>query len=98
MSHSPWINVPPSLARTLHSTNPTEGMIEICRDHSRNVKRWHDGKMALSWCAAGMAEAKLQFRRVNGHLHMRALRAALDEHVAAAVTTPNYTADKELAA
>ncbi|MDA0365544.1 MAG: IS256 family transposase [Chloroflexi bacterium] len=92
------LNVPPSLARTLHSTNPIESMIEICRDHSRNVKRWQDGKMALRWCAAGMAEAKQQFRRVNGHLHMRALRAALDAHVAAAVTAPNYTADKEVAA
>jgi putative transposase len=44
-------------------------MIEICRDHARNVKRWRDGQMALRWCAAGMLEAKKQFRRVNGHLH-----------------------------
>ena len=27
--------------------------------------------MALRWCAAGMVEAKKQFRRVNGHLHLR---------------------------
>jgi putative transposase len=38
--------------------------------------------MALRWCAAGMLEAKGQFRRVNGHLHLPALRAALDRHVA----------------
>jgi hypothetical protein len=31
-------------------------MIEICRDHSTNVKRWRDGTMALRWCAAGMVE------------------------------------------
>ena len=73
-------------------------MIEICRDHSRNVKRWQDGQMALRWCAAGMLEAGKQFRRVNGHLHMKALRAALDEHVAASVTPARYTADKEAAA
>jgi len=30
-----------------------------------------------------MIEASEQFRRVNGHLHLPALRAALDEHVAA---------------
>ncbi len=30
-----------------------ESMIEICRDHSRNVKRWRDGTMALRWCPAG---------------------------------------------
>jgi putative transposase len=39
--------------------------------------------MALRWSAAGMIEAPGQFRRVNGHLHLPALRAALDAHVAA---------------
>ena len=72
------LGVPPTLARTLRSTNPIESMIGICRDHSRNVKRWQDGKMALRWCAAGMLEADHQFRRVNGHLHLPKLRAALD--------------------
>jgi len=72
------LEVPPTLARTLRSTNAIESMIEICRDHSSNVKRWRDGQMALRWCAAGMAEAAKQFRRVNGHLHLAALRVALD--------------------
>jgi putative transposase len=74
------LGVPPTLARTLHSTNPIESMIEICREHSRNVKRWRNGQMALRWCAAGMLEADHQFRRVNGHLHLPKLRAALDAH------------------
>jgi hypothetical protein len=52
------LGVPPALARTLHSTNPIESMIEICREHSKNVKRWRDGTMALRWCAAGMLEAR----------------------------------------
>ena len=72
------LGVPPTLARTLRSTNPAESMIEICREHSRNVKRWRDGTTALRWCAAGMLEAGHQFRRVNGHLHLPKLRAALD--------------------
>jgi hypothetical protein len=55
-----------------------ESMISICRDHARNVKRWRDGQMALRWCAAGMAEAGKQFRRVNGHLHLRSLRDTLE--------------------
>ena len=55
-------------------------MIEICRDHSSNLKRWRDGTMALRWCAAGMTEAARQFRRVNGYLHLPALRAALNTH------------------
>jgi len=75
------LGVPPTLARTLRSTNAVESMIEICRDHSRNVKRWRGGEMVLRWCAAGLLEAKKQFRRVNGHLHLRSLRAALEQHV-----------------
>ena len=74
------LGVPPTLARTLRSTNTIESMIEICREHSKNVKRWRDGTMALRWCAAGMVEAGHQFRRVNGHLHLPKLRAALDAH------------------
>ena len=46
-------------------------MISIARTHSGNVKNWQNGHMALRWCAAGMIEAGKQFRRVNGHLHLR---------------------------
>jgi putative transposase len=77
------LRVPPTLARTLRSTNSIESMISIARTHSRNVKNWQNGQMALRWCAAGIAEAGKQFRRVNGHLHLAALRRALDEHLAA---------------
>jgi putative transposase len=77
------LDLPPTLARTLRSTNAIESMIGICREHAKNVKRWRDGQMALRWCAAGMVEASSQFRRVNGHLHLPALRAALERHVAA---------------
>ena len=77
------LDVPPTLARTLRSTNAVESMISISRDHARNVKHWRDGQMALRWCAAGMVEASKQFRRVNGHLHLAALRASLERHVAA---------------
>jgi hypothetical protein len=88
------LGVAPTLFRTLRSTNAIESMIDICKDHARNVKRWRDGQMALRWCAAGMAEARKQFRRVNGHLHLRALRAALE----ATVTPDNYAVQKEVAA
>ncbi|HEX8762055.1 MAG TPA: IS256 family transposase [Pseudonocardiaceae bacterium] len=72
------LGIPPTLARTLRSTNAIESMISICRDHASNVKRWRDGQMALRWCAAGMVEAGKQFRRVNGHLHLRSLRDTLN--------------------
>jgi transposase-like protein len=90
------LGVPPTLARTLRSTNCVESMIEICRDHARNVKRWRDGQMALRWCAAGMVEAGTQFRRVNGHLYLRALRTALQRQIPAdnaAATKHNHTSN-----
>jgi transposase-like protein len=79
------LNVSPTLARTLRSTNCIESMISVCREHAGNVKRWRDGQMALRWCAAGMAQAGTQFRRVNGHLHLPTLRAALEREVAKSV-------------
>jgi transposase-like protein len=91
------LGVPPALARTLHSTNPIESMIEICREHSKNVKRWRDGTMALRWCAAGMLEAGHQFRRVNGHLHLPKLRAALEAHFTKNVGTISQNEDQKAA-
>jgi putative transposase len=81
------LGVPPTLARTLRSTNSIESMIAICRDHAANVKRWRDGQMVLRWIAAGMDEAAKQFRRVNGYLHLPALRVALDATIATVTPT-----------
>jgi putative transposase len=86
------LGVPPTLARTLRSTNTIESMIQICRDHAANVKRWQDGQMVARWIAAGMGEATKQFRRVNGHLHLPALRIALDASAATPVPSTNEDA------
>jgi hypothetical protein len=43
------LGVPPTLARTLRSTNSIESMIAICRDHAANVST---GRTAR-WCCAG---------------------------------------------
>jgi putative transposase len=92
------LGVPPTLARTLRSTNSIESMISIARDHSRNVKHWQGGQMALRWCAAGIAEAGKQFRRVNGHMHLAGLRRALCEHVAAQTVGTDRQNDTVIAA
>jgi transposase-like protein len=76
------LGVSPTLTRTPRSTNWIESMISIRRNHSTNVKNWQNGDMALRWCAAGLVKADKQFRRVNGHLHLPALRATLQQHVA----------------
>ena len=91
------LKIPPTLARTLRSTNAVESMIEIARDHSTNVKRWRDGEMALRWCAAGMGEARKQFRKVNGFLHLPALRKTLDAYVTAGVTPADYNKEEDAA-
>jgi putative transposase len=62
-------------------------MISTACTHSRNVKNGQGGQMALRWCAAGMTEAGQQSRRVDGHMHLAALRRPLDEHTAAAGLT-----------
>ena len=41
-----------------------------------------DRQQTRRWCAAGMAEAGEQFRRVNGYLNLPALRAALEREFA----------------
>jgi hypothetical protein len=46
--------------------------------------------MALRWCAAGMVEAGKQFRKVNGFLHLPALRTALDDYAKRGVTPIDY--------
>jgi putative transposase len=86
------LGVPPTLARTLRSTNAIESMISICRDHATNVKNWQDGQMALRWCAAGMVEAGKQFRRVNGHLHLATLHAEL-QRVTTETVVPDHQND-----
>ena len=55
------LNVAPTLARTLRSTNCIESMISVCREHAGNVKRWRDGQMALRWCAAGWSRPASSF-------------------------------------
>jgi hypothetical protein len=48
--------------------------------------------MVLRWVAAGMSEAATQFRRVNGYLHLPALRAALDATIAVTPTKEDAAA------
>ncbi len=70
-----------SLLKTVMSTNPMESMIEIVRDHARNVKHWQRGDMRLRWAAAGMLAAATQFRRVKGYRQLPALAAALKREI-----------------
>jgi len=57
-------------------------MISIARTHSSNVKNWQ----TPPWPALARGRddrSPRAVRRVNGHLHLPALRAPLDAHAAA---------------
>jgi hypothetical protein len=53
-------------------------MIAVCRDHAANARALAGRSDVLRWIAAGMGQAAKQFRRVNGYLHLPALRSALE--------------------
>jgi hypothetical protein len=61
----------------------------IC-DPLLDAARSGDADTTLALCAAGMGEAAKQFRKVNGFLHLPALRKTLDAYVAAGVTPVDY--------
>lgn len=71
-----------ALLATVMSTNPVESMIEIVRDHARNVKHWQPGDMRLRWAAAGMLEAAKQFRRIKGYTQLPQLASAIKKATA----------------
>ena len=76
------LGVTGALLRTVASTNPVESMVEIVRDHARNVKRWKNGDMRLRWAAAGMLAAAGQFRRVQAYAQLPQLAGALAQATA----------------
>lgn len=68
--------LPPTLRRTLATTNPIENMNGTVRRVTRNVKRWRP-KMVLRWTALGVQEAGRRFRRIKGHRDLAVLVRAL---------------------
>lgn len=74
-----------------------ESMISIARTTCRNVKRWRDGDMRSRWAAAGLLEAKKQFRRVRGYRQIPHLQSALARHIQS-VTPPCHTEQDSIAA
>lgn len=69
--------LPPSLERTLSTTNSIENLNGSVRRVSRNVKRWRDGSMIRRWVAVGIFEARRTFRRLRGHAGIPLLIQAL---------------------
>ncbi len=81
------LGVPPTLARTLRSANPH-------RVHNRDLPGALQERQAMAGRDYGAAlvrrrdaRSRSQFRRVNGHLHLPRLRAALDASFTENVST-----------
>ena len=72
------LGLPKELRKSLASTNIMESVNSVIARASRNVTRWRNASMGLRWTAAGMLMAQQGFRRVNGHMHLPKLAAALD--------------------
>ena len=60
-------------------------MFSIARDHSTNVKNWQNGTMALRVRRRSDRSPQPVPPRQRPPLHLPALRAALDAHVAETV-------------
>jgi len=71
------LDLPPSLRRSLATTNAIENTLGTVRKASRNVKRWRGGDMVRRWTAIGLVAAKNHFRRIKGYRELPALAAAL---------------------
>lgn len=71
------LGLPPTLRRSLATTNAIENTMGTVRRVSRNVKRWRDGSMVRRWVAAGLQTAQKRFRRIKGYRDMNALKKAL---------------------
>ena len=81
------LDVSPTLARTLRSTNTIESMISIARTHSTNVKNWQNGTLHCAPSAglrermSALAERLDPPRRMTGgpvfqrQMHIRQPRA-----------------------
>ena len=71
------LSLPPSLRRSLATTNAVENLMGSIRRVSRNVKRWKNPEMIRRWTALGVVTAEEKFRRIKGYREMSSLLHAL---------------------
>lgn len=69
--------LPPTLRRSLSTTNSVENLVGTVRKVTRNVKRWRGADMARRWAALGVRHAEQRFRHFRGFKDLPVLVAAL---------------------
>ena len=75
------LDLPPSLRRSLATTNIIESPHSGVRIRTRRVTNWQGGSMVLRWAASGLLATEKNFRRMMGYRDLWILAAALDRHV-----------------
>ena len=75
------LGLPPSLRRSLATTNIIESPNSGVRMKTRRVSNWQGGSMVLRWAASGFLATEKNFRRLMGYRDLWILAAALDRHV-----------------
>ena len=60
------LGVPPALRVSLHSTNLIESLFSTVRHCEKNLKRYHNSRMAQRWLAAVALYAEENFRTIKG--------------------------------
>ena len=79
------LGLPPSLRRSLATTNIIESPQSTVRRLTHKVDRWRDGSMALRWAAASFVEAEKTMRRIGGCQQVWMLAAALERQEGVAI-------------
>lgn len=75
------LGLPPSLRRSLGTTNIIESPNSGVRMKTRRVSNWQGGSMVLRWAASGFLATEKNFRRIMGYSDLWILAAALDRRV-----------------
>jgi len=81
------LKLPPSLRRSLATTNAIENLMGSIRRVTRNVKRWRGPDMVRRWTALGVTAAQSRFHRIKGH---RALPVLVQSLTNGIETIDNY--------
>jgi putative transposase len=80
------LGLPPTLRRSLATTNIIENAHRSVRRHTQRVSKWEAGRMVLRWAATAFLAAESRFCKIMGYRDLWMLVAALQpellkEHV-----------------
>lgn len=76
------LGLPPTLRRSLSTTNAIENVNGTIRRVTRNVKRWRARDMRRRWVGLALAQAAKRFHRIKGHRELPLLLRALRQQTA----------------